>query len=49
VNLAAVVARRQKACGLLDFHFRGGDISVLLNVKPRHTVLDLLGQRDTID
>ena len=49
VNLAAVFAARLKSCGLLDFHFRGGDLALLLKITPRHTLVDLLRQSDTID
>ena len=49
VNLAAVFAARMKSCGLLDFHFRGGDLALLLKMSPRHTLIDLLRQSDTID
>ncbi|WP_145115083.1 AAA family ATPase [Botrimarina mediterranea] len=49
VNLAAAFASRATSCGLLDFHFRGGDLALLLKQTPRHTVIDLLTQRDAID
>lgn len=49
VNIAAVWAESMGSCGLLDFHFRGGDLAVLMKQEPRHTVLDLLIQSETID
>ena len=49
VNLSAMIAADKGACGLLDYHFRGGDLAYLLKLTPRHTVLDLLNQSDTID
>ena len=49
VNVAAVIARREGLCGLLDFHLRGGDLALLLKLSPRHTMFDLLDQQVTID
>jgi Flp pilus assembly CpaE family ATPase len=49
VNLSTVIAMRLGVCGLLDFHFRGGDLALLLKLTPRHTLFDLLRQKDTID
>jgi pilus assembly protein CpaE len=49
INLATAIAARVKSCGLLDFHFRGGDLALLLKLSPRHTLIDLLGQTDAID
>jgi len=49
VNLAAIIAKSVGACGLLDFQMRGGDLAMLLKVNPRHTIVDLLKQQDTID
>ena len=48
-NLAAVIASYMKTCGVLDFHFRGGDLAILLKLTPRHTIMDLLSQTETID
>jgi Flp pilus assembly CpaE family ATPase len=49
VNLAAAVARLKGPCGLLDFHFRGGDLALLLKLEPKHTLVDLVRQRDLVD
>lgn len=48
-NLAAVIASPTQTCGVLDFHFRGGDSAMLLKVNPRHTICDLLNQTDVLD
>lgn len=49
VNLATSIALLSRSCGVLDFHFRGGDLSLLLNLQPRHTLVDLLCQTEPID
>jgi pilus assembly protein CpaE len=49
VNLAAVVAQREQRCGLLDLHWRGGDLGTLLNSNPRHTLLSLAAKADQLD
>ena len=49
LNLAAVFASRATACGLLDLHFQGGDLALLLKLTPRHTIVDLFTQQDTVD
>jgi pilus assembly protein CpaE len=49
VNLATIFATRLTRCGLLDFHFRGGDLALLLKLSPRHTLTDLLSQSEPID
>jgi pilus assembly protein CpaE len=49
VNLAAVLAKRQSACGLLDLHLRGGDLATLLKCKPRHTLLSLAAKASQLD
>jgi pilus assembly protein CpaE len=49
LNVAAVIAQRTGTCALLDYHLRGGDLSLLLKATPRHTVYDLLRQRDRLD
>jgi pilus assembly protein CpaE len=48
-NLAAVLAQRQSACGLLDLHLRGGDLATMLKIKPRHTLLSLAGKGQQFD
>lgn len=49
VNIAAVVAGTTGSCGLLDFHFRGGDLALLLALEPRHTIADLFNQAEPVD
>ena len=49
LNLAAVFASHTTSCGLIDLHFRGGDLALLLKQSPRHTIIDLLTQRDALD
>jgi pilus assembly protein CpaE len=49
MNLAAVLAQRESACGLLDFHTRGGDLATLLKCRPRHTLLSLAGNAPQLD
>lgn len=49
VNLAAVLAKRDGGCVLLDFHLRGGDLALMLKLAPRHTFLELVRQRRNID
>ncbi len=49
VNLAAALASSDRHCGLLDFHWRGGDVASLLELQPRHTIHDLVGRSAAID
>jgi pilus assembly protein CpaE len=49
VNIAAVIAQKAGDCAILDLHLRGGDLSLLLKTSARHTILDLVGQRDRLD
>src|SRR5262249_1978876 len=49
VNLAAALAKREQACGLLDLHVRGGDLAALLKCQPRHTLLSLAGKAHQLD
>jgi pilus assembly protein CpaE len=48
-NLAVSVAQRRGGCMLLDFHLRGGELCHLLQLVPRHSVLDLLRVREEVD
>jgi pilus assembly protein CpaE len=48
-NLAAVIAHRQQQCGLLDLHWRGGDLATLLSSTPRHTLLSLANKLEHLD
>jgi pilus assembly protein CpaE len=41
VNLAAVLAKEHKTCGLFDLRLGGGDLAALLDLKPTHTLADL--------
>jgi len=41
VNLAALLAREHKSCGLFDLRLGGGDLAALLDLKPTHTLADL--------
>lgn len=40
-NLAVALATQHGSCALLDLCMRQGDQAALLNVKPRHTVIEL--------
>jgi Flp pilus assembly CpaE family ATPase len=48
-NLATVIAQKSGSCALLDLHRQGGDPALLLKLTPRHTLLDLLDQRQEVD
>lgn len=48
-NLAVLVAQSRGTCTLVDFHLRGGDLCHLLQLVPRHTVLDLLRMQEQVD
>lgn len=48
-SLCAALATPAAPCGLLDFHFRGADLALLLKLKPQHSILDLLKQGDIVD
>ncbi|HZU38596.1 MAG TPA: hypothetical protein VFA18_21905 [Gemmataceae bacterium] len=41
VNLATLLAREHKSCGLIDLRLGGGDLAALLDLKPSHTIADL--------
>lgn len=50
VNLAACIAK--KTCDkvvLLDFDFQFGDVPILLNINPKRTIIDLIGDIQNID
>ncbi len=49
VNLAIALAKKMGTCGLVDLKLRGGDLAVLLNLVPRHTLADVCKQRDELD
>ena len=48
-NLSVTLAEKRHTCGLLDLHVCEGDLAALLNVKPRHSVNDLLHLRESLD
>jgi pilus assembly protein CpaE len=48
-NLAALWATKHGSCALLDFHLRGGVLALMLKLTPRHTLLDLIQQRQGVD
>jgi pilus assembly protein CpaE len=49
VNLAAAIAALHGKCGLLDFNLRGGDAALMLKLAPKHTLLDLVCRRQSVD
>lgn len=49
VNLAAAIAGLHGKCGLLDFNLRGGDAALMLKLAPKHTLLDLVRRRQSVD
>jgi pilus assembly protein CpaE len=49
VNLGASLATHEHPVCLLDLNFRGGDLAVLLNAQPRHTLVDLCCQGQRLD
>lgn len=49
VNLAAALAEAHGSCGLLDFNLRGGDAALMLKLAPKHTLLDLVRRRQSVD
>lgn len=49
VNLAAAIAVLHGKCGLLDFNLRGSDAALMLKLAPKHTLLDLVRRRQSVD
>lgn len=49
VNLAAAIAALHGKCGLLDFNLRGGDAALMLKLAPKHTLLELVCRRQSVD
>jgi pilus assembly protein CpaE len=41
VNLAAALAQRKTRCGVVDLKRPSGDLAMLLDLKPRHSIVDL--------
>jgi pilus assembly protein CpaE len=48
-NLAAALGTSEAPACLVDLNFRGGDLAALLNVQPRHTLVDLCCQGQPLD
>lgn len=49
INLAAAIAALHGKCGLLDFNLRGGDAALMLKLAPKHTLIDLVSRRQSVD
>ena len=49
VNLAASLGAPEQPACLIDLNFRGGDLATLLNIRPRHTLVDLCCQGQRLD
>ncbi len=49
VNLATLLAREHKSCGLIDLRLGGGDLGALLDLKPSHTIADLCRSSSRMD
>ena len=49
VNLATVLAKQHKRSAVFDLRLASGDQSLLLDVKPSHTLAELCGQLDRLD
>jgi pilus assembly protein CpaE len=49
VNLGASLGTVESPACLIDLNFRGGDLSTLLNARPRHTLVDLCCQGQRLD
>ncbi|WP_254509782.1 AAA family ATPase [Anatilimnocola floriformis] len=48
-NLGAALGNGNAPACLVDLNFRGGDLATLLNVQPRHTLVDLCCQGQPLD
>lgn len=48
-NLGAALGTGPAPACLVDLNFRGGDLATLLNVQPRHTLVDLCCQGQLLD
>jgi pilus assembly protein CpaE len=49
VNASAVIAKYVGSCCLIDFQLRGGDLALLLKLRPDHTVCDLISQSQQVE
>ncbi|HXY33711.1 MAG TPA: P-loop NTPase [Planctomycetaceae bacterium] len=48
-NLAVALAKKHGRCGLFDLDLQGGDLATSLNLKPRHSIVDLCRNIDKLD
>lgn len=48
-NLAVALAENHGQCGLCDLDLRRGDLASMLNLKPRHTIIDLCSNVQKLD
>ena len=48
-NIAAYLATTFGRCGLVDLKMRGGDLAMLLDMSPKHTIADLLAKADSLE
>jgi pilus assembly protein CpaE len=48
-NLAVALAKKHGRCGLFDLDLHGGDLATSLNLKPRHSIVDLCRNIDKLD
>ena len=48
-NLAAILAKEADACGLIDLHPCGGDLSPILQLEPDYTIRELANKGDSLD
>lgn len=48
-NVAGLLARSHKVCGLVDLRLQSGDLAALLSLKPQHTLADFCGNVERLD
>jgi pilus assembly protein CpaE len=48
-NLAVALAKKHGPCALFDLDLQGGDLATSLNLKPRHSIVDLCRSFDKLD
>jgi pilus assembly protein CpaE len=48
-NLAVALAKKHGRCGLFDLDLQGGDLATSLNLRPRHSIVDLCRNLDKLD
>jgi pilus assembly protein CpaE len=49
VNLAALLAREDGRCGLLDLKLTSGDLAPLIDLKPEYTLADICAKAERLD